>query len=469
MVLQACHTEPAIKHAVLALSSLHQLSGLPNDSDTAYQHRLYAEKQHHKALAEARGLIASAQSQDVDRILIACVIFIIFEGVHGDYRAAAMHMDSGRAIVAQNSQRLKHTTRRRDLIEIEHALARLDLPAICFTDRSSPYRYNLTDFYQTNPILSIDVFQDVGEAQASFVDLMRWLLVLSNHIDAEHRHGNLQSMARYQAEKNRCGALFEKWNYHFQNVVGRADPSASPMILNLRIWQACAALIVTAETYGSETRYDSLMHYFQLMIEYGERLAEKLSDPNVARSFSFDLGYTIPIYFTATRCRDPKLRRRAVALLKSYPRQEGVWESVAAATVASRWIDVEEEGLGEIRSAADVPEYKRIRYIDTEVDIESKVASVKLTASDVDGPVEVFADWKQADPDTGTPGQSCDSKSRLMWAPQKKRLPWLQKPTSKFAKITTPHLRSISVESTQPARNSNLWKTSKLSIPAVRP
>ena len=403
VVLQACHTEPAIKHAVLALSSLHQLSGLPHDNDTSYQHRLYAERQHHKALEEARVLIASAQPQDVDRILIACIIFIIFEGVRGDYRAAAMHMDSGRAILAQNSQRLKHTARRKDLIEIQHALARLDLPAICFSDRTSPYRYTLTDFYQTSPVLTPDQFQDVNEAQACFVDLTRWLLMVGNHIDFEELNGDLPTMARYQAEKVRCSAMIDQWHENFLDVITRSDSSESLLILNLKLWYSSIKMLVQAETYGPETRYDAFMTLFEQGVEFGEEIAGKLADPNQTRSFSFDLGYMIPIYLTATRCRDPHIRRRAIRLLQAYPRQEGVWESLAAAAVASRWVAVEEEGLGEVKCAADVPEHKRIRYIDTQVDVENRTASVRLTASPAEGAREVSAAWSQEIIDAGTP------------------------------------------------------------------
>lgn len=402
-MLQACHTEPAIKHAVLALSSLHQLSSLPHDSDTNYQHRLYAERQHHKALEEARVLIASAQPQDVDRILIACIIFVIFEGVRGDYRAAAMHMDSGRAIVAQNSQRLKHSSRRKDLLEIEHALARLDLPAICFSDRSSPYCYTLIDFYQTSPVLVPEPFQDIHEAQACFIDLARWLLVLGNHIEYEEQNGDLQTMARYQAEKVRCASIIEQWHGHFSDVVKRSDSSVSLLILNLRMWYASLKMLIQAETYGAETRYDAFMSLFDETVECGEELAKNLADVNQSRSFSFDLGYMIPVFLTATRCRDPRIRRRAVNVLQTYPRQEGVWESLAAAAIAARWIAVEEEGLGPVKCAADVPERKRIRYIDTQVDVESKTASVRLTATPRQPPREVSAAWNPEIPDAGTP------------------------------------------------------------------
>lgn len=122
LVLQACHFEPAIKHAVLAMSSLHQLSALTTDSDATQHHRLYADQQHQKALTAARALTSSSQPQDMVRILIACILFIIFESVRGDYKASAMHLDSGRAIMAQHSQCIKNASRGKDFDEIGYAL-----------------------------------------------------------------------------------------------------------------------------------------------------------------------------------------------------------------------------------------------------------------------------------------------------------------------------------------------------------
>lgn len=80
--------------------------------------------------------------------------------------------------------------------------------------------------------------------------------------------------------------------------------------------------------------------------------------------------------------------------MQKHPRQEGVWESQAAAAVASRWVAVEEEGLDQVRYSTDVPEHKRIRFIDTQVDIEGKVASVKLTTRGGEKSHEVSASWK---------------------------------------------------------------------------
>jgi hypothetical protein len=334
-------------------------------------------------------------------------------------------MDSGRAIIAQNTLRIKHASRRKDLIEIEHALARLDLPAICFSDRTSPYRYNLQDFYDTNPSLVLESFHTIQEAQAAFIDLLRWLLILGNHIDFEDLNGDLVTLARYQAEKVRCTAVINTWYSQFEDAVARADDADSLLILNLRLWYASAQILTKAETYGPEKRFDEHLHLFRDIIRYGEQLAASLADPNQSRSFSFDLGYMIPVYLAATRCRDPALRRRAVKVLHKYPRQEGVWESTAAAAVASRWIAVEEEGLGIVTCAADIPEYRRIRFIDTRADVESQTANVMLIPGGGEQPYEVTATWNPECADAGMyrlghhDGQisSTDSYSRRSSAP----------------------------------------------------
>ena len=56
-------------------------------------------------------------------------------------------------------------------------------------------------------------------------------------------------------------------------------------------------------------------------------------------------------------CRDPAVRRQALSLLSrlSLPRQEGTWNANDASRVGQWVIDVEEEGLGAVESAEDVP------------------------------------------------------------------------------------------------------------------
>lgn len=58
--------------------------------------------------------------------------------------------------------------------------------------------------------------------------------------------------------------------------------------------------------------------------------------------FCLDDGVLAPLYEVATLCRDPTIRRRAVSILRSAPRQEGLFNSHLLAMVAEKAIAIEE-------------------------------------------------------------------------------------------------------------------------------
>ncbi len=62
-------------------------------------------------------------------------------------------------------------------------------------------------------------------------------------------------------------------------------------------------------------------------------------------SFLFDMEIVSPLYFVATKCRHPIIRRRATRILKSTQRREGLWDSNMAAAVAERIMLLEEANL----------------------------------------------------------------------------------------------------------------------------
>lgn len=66
-------------------------------------------------------------------------------------------------------------------------------------------------------------------------------------------------------------------------------------------------------------------------------------DPQIQPVFCLDDGVLAPLYEVATLCRDPAIRRRAVGILRSAPRQEGLFNSHLLAMVAEKAIAIEEE------------------------------------------------------------------------------------------------------------------------------
>ncbi len=95
--------------------------------------------------------------------------------------------------------------------------------------------------------------------------------------------------------------------------------------------------------------------------------------------FFMDVSIVCPLFSIAHRCRDPIIRRRAIALLYSAPRQEGLWHSIITARVAERIMNVEEAGLGEVKRAEDIPEENRIAEIDVQFDLQGRKGYLKFS------------------------------------------------------------------------------------------
>lgn len=76
--------------------------------------------------------------------------------------------------------------------------------------------------------------------------------------------------------------------------------------------------------------------------------AEKYLESNASERpvFSFDFGVIPALYFTASECRVPSIRRKALALLKLAPKKESLLAADNLAQLCSRLISIEERGLG---------------------------------------------------------------------------------------------------------------------------
>lgn len=93
---------------------------------------------------------------------------------------------------------------------------------------------------------------------------------------------------------------------------------------------------------------------------------------------SLDLGIVGPLFDVASRCRDPTIRRKAIGLLKSSPRQEGIWNASVAARFAERLVEIE-EGLGDVTSCSGVLKLARVSDIVPKFDPFGRKATVQYS------------------------------------------------------------------------------------------
>ena len=121
--------------------------------------------------------------------------------------------------------------------------------------------------------------------------------------------------------------------------------NAAALIISLQ--HKCTLITLAPVLTDSEMVYDDFLPEFQYITRTCGLLIKAQDDINLPKNprFTFDIGIVPPLHMTATKCRDPVIRREAVEILFSSPRQEGMWDGVLSARIG-RWIaKCEEAGL----------------------------------------------------------------------------------------------------------------------------
>ena len=80
------------------------------------------------------------------------------------------NLSSGRSIIRGNRERLKQSSKRSDMMEIQDALARLDYAALTFQDTSAgPHPLGVLEYYLTYPAAVVPEhgFDSLAEAHRS--------------------------------------------------------------------------------------------------------------------------------------------------------------------------------------------------------------------------------------------------------------------------------------------------------------
>jgi hypothetical protein len=131
----------------------------------------------------------------------------------------------------------------------------------------------------------------------------------------------------------------------------RIEDKKAAIALELQIRAVCMSVVTSCAE--NEMIYDSYTSYHTAMVNLCEAQLTTSPSPSFNTStettsppkFSFDIGVIIYLWSIGHKCRSPLLRRRAISLLLSHPRREGLWDSVFAARICQSVVEFEEEAL----------------------------------------------------------------------------------------------------------------------------
>lgn len=119
----------------------------------------------------------------------------------------------------------------------------------------------------------------------------------------------------------------------------------------LRIHQIICLIWMRRSATPEECSMDLSIPDFETAVELAESIQRVAGtrgqriDMRHTSTFLFDMEIVSPIYFVGVKCRHPQLRRRAINVLASTWRREGLWDSNMAAAIAKRCMEIEEKNL----------------------------------------------------------------------------------------------------------------------------
>ncbi len=392
-ILPMAHSEPVLRHAIVALGSLHE-HYLNNPSFSTRQHPKYPFQQYGKAINLITKLDISSRSA-VDLALASCLMFAAIETLMGHPRSSMTHILSGMRILQQQQFAPMCGFVPRHLLErlFDHMACQAmqigDINIILQTSAPAtfviPETFNSTqeamNSLESFQYYTLHLFQDS-------------VLMLDTAMPIQERTARLAAVSKMNAD------LSSKWIAACEDFLFRNERVNHPahMILRLMIEATFIQLhsprecdfdqftgkftnmIDLAERYlrvtatakngvrgdrsltserQSPSSYPSSSPMLTPMtpetppdvgaaekIDYeGRKLLPKIHSPVSAfprPRFTMSSGVVCHLYMVASRCRNPVIRRRALHLLQTCNRREGLWDSEITAIVAEKVMLLEE-------------------------------------------------------------------------------------------------------------------------------
>ncbi|PWY68511.1 hypothetical protein BO94DRAFT_527638 [Aspergillus sclerotioniger CBS 115572] len=347
LVLQISQSEPAAFHAVVAFSAVYadyETRGLPrkpDEMDNSLQR--FALDQCARAYSRLNSRSASQDPGLHDITLVCCVLFIMVEWMRGQYSTASIHMKNGLRIIQQDQTLTAASAAFSSVLSqcIADSLASLNIQSTYFgIDDSIKPQQPPTPRKSTSPPLDDKTFHTLLDARLTFEPLISEIfhfhLSTSNlsPSDLTLNYGPLSdTQFALSSRLNRFAIALESFSIVSFNQLTR---NAQRTIHTMHLHHQVLSILVNL-TLLTNDEDETVLNFYTPSFERAISLAESIIASFTNRpSVCLDMGIILPLSFTATKCREPHVRARALDVLSSWPHREGPWESSVIAEYASR-------------------------------------------------------------------------------------------------------------------------------------
>ncbi|CAG7937189.1 unnamed protein product [Penicillium salamii] len=347
-------SDPAVYHAVVALSAVHhdlETCGLPlPGQDLQNVWNQFALDQCGRSFTLLSRRPSSQDPLFIESILLCCLVLVLTQLLRSQYDEAFRHLQCGLNILAE-AQR-SHTSVAQCIVA---AFDLLEIQFIQYGARDVVLG-NRGSGYQTYILDTPEIFVDVQEARRSHEsilgDVFRFLAWCGG-LSEEDIILNYETLHRRQLDLlSQC----DDFGSRFELFCGSKtfSPKEQRGADIMRLMQSSLTLNVKTCLLRDETALNYYAPEHDRHISMAAEIMTRFPDrPRV----TLDIGIIPPVYAAAMWCRDQKVRRRAIKVLRSWPHREGSFESGWAAWVATEQLKAE-MGYGSDRFGESGPHSK---------------------------------------------------------------------------------------------------------------
>ncbi|VUC26086.1 unnamed protein product [Clonostachys rosea] len=372
LVIQGSFQEPAIMHAVLALSAIHRRGVDTKDEETAASvieirnQGQFALTHYLQAIKYLQTHFKSRDKPSLQVALMACILFVTFEFFRGHFETGQSHLKSGLRIISSSSGAYGDVAQRgssQALVDdwILEAFARLQ------------FQVELFKFSYQGPALTLSkcgsaqleiAFQSINECWHELQRVINNILRLSDQCDRLYGSFKISETLPALLEQQKCLQRdLDKWLYAFETLKatfsqGRMGYEEKKGYGILPVYHNLATIMAgVCLSLGNESAFDAYTTQFVVMVNQMAQLwmvsqhssSRRPGSPdrrlgtflNMAHSYA-DIGWIPALFYTATKCRVHRVRLQAIRLLECSSHREGIWDSQIAACIARKAMQMEE-------------------------------------------------------------------------------------------------------------------------------
>lgn len=382
-VLQISQTEPAVRHAVLAVSSLHEglvegvVAPLSDEPLTQSTSQSFALQQYNKAISRLLAQMSNPLTKPLASLL-TCVLFVCIEYMQGKDNESLIHLEQGRQLLARLDHHSNDPEMQCIVQNIVPLYTRLSLTSFLFGGSPVP----IPDSLKQNSDIP-DTFETFDNMRHCMHDFMEQAFRFTHRARPAKNSSDTvprETMRLLEVEQDRLLSRLARLNVAFLLFkASRSQPGPESALVVLQMYLHAQHVWISTALSSSEVVYDDFLSSFAAIVPLAATYLDLESSTQqrptapeqrfappyhmsrfhttpdqvsvaFTSNFTFETHIIPPLYYVAAKCRHPLIRRSALQLLnRNSSRRENLWRASVMGALAGHIVSVEEHWAQEHR------------------------------------------------------------------------------------------------------------------------